>query len=157
MQVKHIDSLTIPLEFVEMMTEDVREHLESFMESHLDFIRSYCPEGYENQAGIHHNLLAIVDNKVIGIRYFYYSTDKKECELFNLYVDSMYRCKGIATILIQKSISMAIEQGSVVFTVRMAGENEERQALVDKYAEIVKEYVPTVKFIIYYGGEMLVY
>lgn len=157
MKIIHLQSLMLSDEYLKQMTEEVRVEYEVFLENHLRFIKGFLPVGYEKQVDIHNMLLAFRQGKIIGYRYYFYSMNKTNCELFNIYVDSKYRRLGIASLLLQESINKSIDQDVVNFTVRMASENDERQALFDLYKEIANQLTPKCKFVIYYGAKETIY
>lgn len=157
MKTIHVHSLKLSGAHLRQMTEDVKEEYEVFLESHLSFIRDFFPAGYEDQVDIHNTLLAVHDDRIVGYRYYFYSVSKTDCELFKIYVDTEHRRSGIASMLLQESILKSIELGAVNFTVRMGSENDERQALFDRYKKIANQLTPKCKFVIYYAGKETIY
>lgn len=157
MKIIHSHSLKLSDDILNQMTEEVRDKYEVFLDNHLNFIRDFFPTGYEDNLEIHNTMLAYRDSKIVGYRYYFYSTDKLDCELFNIFVDSNYRRQGIATNLLHESISNSIDVGIKKFTVRMASANSERQALFNSYKKIAKNIAINCKFIIYYDGKEIIY
>ncbi len=154
MDIKHIQSLHLTEDLISKMTSEVKDEYEVFLDSHLRFIRDFLPSGYEDRNDIHNSLLIFADGKVVAFRYFFYESDA--CELFNTYVDSGYRRQSIATLLIERSVSLSNEHGINNFVVRMASENEERTGLFRKYEQLSNQRFSGSKFTIYYAGQKVV-
>lgn len=155
LEIKHLGQLILSDSTLEKMTAEVRDEYEIFLDSHLKCVRDFLPDGFEYQQGIHNHLVGYVDGKIVAFRYFFYNSGV--CELFNTYVDSNHRQKHVATSLIEESIAFAEKQGIKKFVVRMASENEERDALFEKYKEIVQRYLNGNQFTIYYAAKEFVF
>jgi len=156
-KIEHYDSIYMPKEVLRRMSEGTRKKYERFMEYHWKVLRNYCPHRSDQIEGMHHTLVAVDcdSDRVLGYRYFYFPVESNHCELFNVYVESNYRRKGIATSLIKNAIDISIDKGINKFTVSMAEKSVERDSLVRKYTDLSKNYCQLCQFTILYEHEVI--
>jgi len=139
------------------MSEEMFESYTSFFESHLKFLKDFAPKESLKRRGIHHFVFALNadEDKILGFRYFFYSLDMSECELFFVYVDPKERKKGVASSLVDLSINVAKGHGISKFKVKLVAPKAQREGLVRLYKALSLAYCPPCSFEICYEGKIL--
>ena len=139
------------------MSEEMFESYKSFFESHLKILKDFAPKESLKRGGVHHFVFALNDgeDKILGFRYFFYSLDMSECELFFLYVDPKERKKGVASSLSDLSISVAIGHGISKSKVKIVAPEAQGEGLIRLYKALSLAYCPPCSFEIYYGGKIV--
>ena len=157
MKLRYYEAFSVPDCFFSMMSEEMFESYKSFFESHLKFLKDFAPKESLKRGGVHHFVFALNDgeDKILGFRYFFYSLDMSECELFFLYVDPKERKKGVASSLVDLSISVAIGHGISKFKVKIVAPEAQGEGLIRLYKALSLAYCPPCSFEIYYGGKIV--
>ena len=139
MKLRYYEAFSVPDCFFSMMSEDMFESYKSFFESHLKFLKDFAPKESLKRGGVHHFVFALNDgeDKILGFRYFFYSLDMSECELFFLYVDPKERKKGVASSLSDLSISVAIGHGISKFKVKIVAPEAQGEGLICTSSDLI--------------------
>lgn len=131
------------------MTDPVRQAYESYVETHLKWLSEWCANADHLKNDIHH-LYLLVDDKIIGFRYFYFPSKGKYCELFAVFIDPNYRKKGFASKLIEQSIDFSNKKGITKFVVRISVDNKPyKEGLLSFYDKLCEKRCPPNQLTIY--------
>lgn len=144
MKLRYYEAFSVPDCIFSMMSKEMFESYKSFFKSHLDFLKDFAPKESLKRRGIRHFVFALNDdeNKVVGIRYFYFSLDLSECELFYVYVEEDARRNGVASRLIDLSVSIAKSYGIDQFHVKITASKAEGEGLIRVYESLAFAYSP---------------
>jgi hypothetical protein len=150
----HVKSLFLSDVLLDQMTDEIRKEYKTFVQI-LKSNHAELPTIYTHEASHDHNfLLYSKGHAIVAFQYFLYQNEI--CELFNVYVDSQFRRQSIATKLFLTSVRTADFDGVNRFIIPMYPKNENRNMLINKYRQTVKEHLPNSCFTIYEDAEMAV-
>ena len=139
LKLRYYEAFSVPDCFFSMMSKEMFDTYKSFFKSHLNFLKDFAPKEGLERGGIHHFVFALNDgeSKILGFRYFFYSLDMSECELFFLYVDPKERKKGVASSLVDLSISVAIDHGISKFKVKIVAPEAQGEGLICTSSDLI--------------------